>query len=83
MVGAMAERLSRVGAAGLGLAMVLGCLLWANGARAGEGDASPDEIERVTLDLGDGVSLKFNRIPAGQFVMGSPAGALGNTLRTT
>ena len=32
----------------------------------------PEKIESVTLDLGDGVTMTLNRIPAGQFAMGSP-----------
>ena len=54
-----AGRLSRVGM--MGLALALGCL--AGAALSAEG---------MTLDLGDGVSMRFNPIPAGQFAMGSP-----------
>ena len=54
-------RLSRVGA--LGLALALGCLAGTGAALSAEG---------VTLDLGGGVSMRFNPIPAGRFTMGSP-----------
>jgi len=35
-------------------------------------------LETVTLDLGDGVTLELARIPAGTFLMGSPASEGGN-----
>ena len=35
-------------------------------------DMIPEKIESVTLNLGDGVSMQLNLIPAGRFVIGSP-----------
>ena len=47
--------------------LMLSCFMWMNSTRSGE-----EAREPVTLDLGNGVELKLNPIPAGTFTMGSP-----------
>ena len=39
---------------------------------ASEKPSMSAQVESVYLDLGEGVTMKLNRIPAGNFVMGSP-----------
>ena len=53
--------------------LLLVCLMGTSLVRAGE-EESWEDSERlaVTLDLGEGVTMQLNRIPAGTFVMGSP-----------
>ena len=50
-----------------GLALVVGCFAVA------EERAEPPKLETLSLDLGDGVTLELVQIPAGKFLMGSPA----------
>jgi len=53
----------------IGLALAVGCFA---GATAEEKAERP-KLETLTLELGDGVTLELVQIPAGKFLMGSPA----------
>jgi formylglycine-generating enzyme required for sulfatase activity len=52
----------------VGLTLAVGCFPCVGA----EGKADPPPLAKMTLDLGDGVTLELMQIPAGTFLMGSP-----------
>jgi len=62
---------TRIGMIVLGIAS---CVL-----AAGAAEPSTQPAKALTLDLGNGVSMKLVAIPAGKFMMGSPDSEAGRT----
>ncbi len=56
---------------------LLGLLLLGAGCAEQAAIANPAGDKYLTLDLGDGVTMKLALIPAGKFVMGSPKSEIG------